>query len=271
MRDLKASRMAERGDDYELREYRPGSWQLVPSTEMERTPSREERVLTALRKKPGQPSRTAPIVIAEAKAPTGSRSKKAPKSGRPNGESDHGEGSGRASELANDEPNVGEHDEAAGEQQPQPQPEPPSAPKNPYEPLPSKQGPFEVILRSQEGGFAEAGVVAFSVELSRRYKCKVHIRDGSGEIVRLIDVAAVAAMVRERGRPSKNGAPRGVGKSAAAAKLLMRPEGATFAEVVQITEWSITERFVRRLARANKCEPEKLGEKHWRLVKRKDD
>jgi hypothetical protein len=230
----------------------------VPLTQAERTETREDRVLDALRKKPGQRSRTEPIVVAEAKAPTKSRAKRdVPPP--PNGEGDAHEGDGRVADLANDEP--GQHP------QPDPEPEPKSAAiKNPYEPLASNEGPFEVIMRA---GFSDAGVVAFAVTMSRRYKTPIFIRDGKGEIVRTIDVAAVQAMVRERGRPNKDGSTRGVGKSAAAAKLLMRPEGATFAEVVQITEWSISERFVRRLARANKCEAEQLGEKHWRLIKRK--
>lgn len=250
LRDLKAGGMAPRGEDYELREYQPGSWQIMPlgdaldggSAAAEVTePSREEKVIESLRRKPGAKRRGEPEVIAHAKAP-------AKQPGKPPGKP-------KAASLF-----PPEADEAP----------PAKPPGNPLEPLPSKAGPYEVFIKSADDkSFADNAVVAFAFTVSKTVKVKVHIRNGAGEVVREIDQAAIRAAARGkgRGRPNNAGGARATGKSAEAAKLLMRPQGATFAEVVAITEWGISERFVRRLARANKCEPEQLGEKHWRLIK----
>src|ERR1700733_6470467 len=74
--DLRRSSMPVHGDDYELAEYRPGSWQLVPRGEAEPEPIRgergpepirEEAVIASLRKQPGKPPRGAAVVVAEAR------------------------------------------------------------------------------------------------------------------------------------------------------------------------------------------------------------
>ena len=136
-------------------------------------------------------------------------------------------------------------------------------------PAPVEAGPYEIVIRSADGGFGDNAVIAHAVTVSKKLKAKVLVRNGKGETIRSVDVAAMRLAQRQgagRGRPNNSGAPKGVGKSDGAAKLFMRPQGATFKEVQVITEWSITDRFVRRVAAARDCDAVKLGDKHWKLV-----
>jgi hypothetical protein len=268
--DLRVSKLAARGEDYELGEYRPGKWQLLPLDGGEVI--REDRVIENLRRKHASKGRAEPEVIAHAKAPpkkglaraNGKKPKPAKperkQAAQPSTPAKPPEKPAQpASLFPPDEPEAGKTDASA---------EPAAKSADPYRPLPADDGPYEFHIRAAEGAFANNNALFAAISFSKRMKCKVNVFNGNGKLVREIDVAAIQAMARgSRGRPSKSGTGKGFGKSAEAAKLFMRPQGATFAEVVQITEWGISERFVRRLARANKCEPEMLGDKHWRLNK----
>jgi hypothetical protein len=267
VRDLKANRVPASTDDYELGEYKPGSWQLIPRGEpafsIGEDPAladvtREQRVIDSLKRKPGAKRRGEPEVIAEARK-------------QPQKKSAKGAGKAKGAKTASPPatpaepatPTVSLFADDTAEK-----PGEPGAPANPYAPLPMSGAPYALVLLAADGTFPDNSVVSCAVTFSKRNKCAVHIRDKDGAIVRTIDVAAVKAQTQSRGRPAKNGSGvRGVGKSEAAAKLFMRPDGATFDEVVKITEWGISERFVNRLARANKCSVEKLGEKQYRLIK----
>jgi hypothetical protein len=250
--DLKRSGMPPSNEDHDLRETAPGRWQIVSRVMADPPGAREQRIIDSLKRKPGQKGRAEPDVVLEAKAPT---AKVIPMRKRPQ-KATEAPAPSEGLEPVEAPAFVLEH--------------PPEPPANPYAPLPSDDGPYELVLRSSDGTFPDNSVVAHAVTLSRRMRCNVAIRNGAGEIVREIDVAKITAAQRAaggRGRPRNSGKPKATGKSAEAAKLLMRPQGATFAEVQAITEWGISERFVRRLGRARRMEPEQLGEKHWRLVK----
>jgi hypothetical protein len=68
--------------------------------------------------------------------------------------------------------------------------------------------------------------------------------------------------------PHKGKGPSPTGKSAEAAKLLFRANGATKKEIVAVTEWSFGVRYIHRLAGVHRAEVVTLGEDHWRLVKK---
>lgn len=246
--DLKASRVPAEGEDYALAEFRPGSWQLVMrdgSGEERVDVTREQRVIDSLRKKPGAKSRTEPTVILEARA---------------KGKAKRSERAVKAPPTL-PEPPLGTSESLFALS------DSPALPANPYEPLAGSDGPYEVVIQPGPKTFTNAGVIGFVIQWSKRIKCPMQIRNATGQVLREIDALTIKAAGRDRGRPAKNGAPRGVGKSAEAAKLFMREQGATFAEVVKVTEWGISERFVNRLAKANRCSVEKLGEKNYRLIK----
>ena len=285
VRDLKASGVPYRGEDYELAEHKAGSWMLKPlhgsaetlgtKVSMNGNTDREGKVLDLLRKKPGAAPKGQPVVIAHAKAPA-----------KPNGKAPaKGQGGAKGKTPAppapppEPPPGTSESlfrdvmDELAEQPAPEPTPEP-VKPRFDLSPVPPKAGPYELILRSADGAFTDLSTIAHAVTVSKKLACKVHVRNGAGEIVRVVDIAAMNAAQRAagagRGRPNNSGLPKGIGKSDGAAKLFLRPEGATFKEVQVITEWSITDRFVRRVAAARNCTATKLGDKHWKMVPNKD-
>jgi hypothetical protein len=275
LRDLKASRMPERGADYELREYRPGSWQLVSPGEKIEQPTREDRVLDALRKKPGQPPRGSAVVVAFAKAPQ----KKAPAAKAP------AKAPAMApAKLANghakpDEAKAPEapKPEAPKPEAPKPEPTPAEAPPKPpslFTPLPKTGQPYELVIKEGAANFPWHATHTAAMSLSRREKTIVHVRDCHGEIVRTYDPAELKRL-KEASKPKRAaGVARTAGgesKFARAARLLFREQGATAKELEKECGWeNVSQRYVNRASKFNdNAKIEVLGVKHWRLIKRK--
>lgn len=262
-RELKRSGVAPQGEDYELREFQPGSWQLLPRHAADGV-IREQQVIDHLRKKPGSAPRGSAIVVSHAKKGSHRTGPMGSQPSRANGAAPPVETPKALPDDARPTPTPSEDQPAPAAAEPAP-----AGYQHDVTPLPAEGGPYELVLCATDGTLwaHDNNIVFDAITLSTKLKCRVHIRASGGESVRVIDMP-LSRKGGGRGRPSNSGASKGVGKSARAADLLLRPEGATFAEIVEITEWTVSDRFVRRLARANKCEPVKLAERHWRLVRK---
>ena len=302
VRDLKASGVAAHGDDYELAEHKPGSWMLMPlnppAAEPEAEPIREDVVLDNLRRKPGAKPRGAARVVAEALAPKGPS--------KPLAALRKVVGEAAASGGAIAEQPVKPHGKANGKAVTLPAPiaEPPSEAQSlfadvteelagvelggetvepavkpaPFDvsPLPSSEGPFEIVIRSGDGAFPANNAVMWAVTVSRQLKVPVHVRNGHGELVRSIDVAKMKAhekASRARGAPGRPagsfGRPKsGESKFDRAAKLLFRDKGATAKELMKECGWpDVGQRHINRASKLNNdARIENLGDKHWRLL-----
>lgn len=246
LRALKASGVPSSGADYALGEHKPGDWQLLPRDQLDESPDvgREQRVIDLLRKKPGAKPRGEPEVLLHARAP-GKKNARAPKS-------------------------------VDGTQQPEPAPppaeEPAPEPTEPIEvsPLPREAGPYDFIVAGSYRGGDAASTHIEALVLSKRLKAPVDVRNAAGDVVRRVDSAAYEAARRRRpGAPRAPSprAPRADGKNARVVALLRRPEGASKAEIIAITEWSFGERYIHRLAHTSRTSAETIGKDHWRLIK----
>jgi hypothetical protein len=295
LRDLKASRMPERGDDYELREYRPGSWQLVSPGEKAEQPIREDRVLGALRKKPGLPPRAPVNVVdftkakAKAKAPA-----KAPTKAKAPAKQAHVARMSTATfkeavkaslALLDVTPNgeAKDHPETPAPEAPKPAPEAPKpepaaeAPPKPaslLSPLPKSGQPYELVIKEGAASFPWHAAHTAAMGLSKREKTLVHVRDCHGEIVRTYDPAELKRIEAANKPKRAAAAARGAGgesKFARAARLLFRERGATARELEKECGWeNVSQRYVNRASKFNdNATIETLGDKHWRLIKRK--
>lgn len=249
IRDLKASNVPARGADYELRQHGDG-WQLMSFDDApgDVDPSREQRVIDALRKKPGAKPKGEPEVILAA-----TKDKKtSPKA---------------AAVKAPAKVSV------APPASPDPVPsEPPDADPPPFDmsPAPSEGEPYELVLREVDGAFPRHASVTSAINVSRKLKAVVHVRSVDGSIIRVIDAAAYDRYVAQRRKASTT---RRVGKRDPAKPskfsriiaLLSRPEGASAVELEADSGWSIGQRHINRAAKISGRAFEKTADKHWRL------
>lgn len=261
--DLKASGLARRGEDYELREYRPGAWQLMPLDNAPKTaqalitkavntaiangaePIREQAVLQALRKKPATEAPRA-----QPEAPV----------------------DGKAAEPPAEPP-------ASSVQSPQGDSglfgDPPDPNAELFTPVPAEEGPYELIIAEGSEAFPRHAGNTAAIDLSRRLGCIVVLRSANGKITRTYDWSVIkltqAATKKERGSaPRKAGdKPGAESKFARAAKLLFRKQGATAAELERECGWeSVTQRYINRASAFNGyAKITVLGDRHWRLEK----
>jgi hypothetical protein len=155
---------------------------------------------------------------------------------------------------------------------PEPVPEPAVEavpPGTDLSPLPASDGPYEIAIREGEAeSFPKHAAHTAAMDISRRIKGPVYIRDRLSKVVRMFDYAAYQNAHRGSGAVGRRGTTSTTGKSAEAGRLLLRDNGATFAELVAVTEWSFGESYIQRLGRANSASVEKIGHRHWRLIKR---
>jgi hypothetical protein len=245
-RDLKDSKVPERGPDYELRQGATG-WQLMSPLEKPTPPKteekgREQRVIDSLRKKPGAKPAGEATVIAFAKK--------------------------EATKVAPPPPPKPVEPPAT----PPAPPPPPEKPKFDLSPAPADGGPYELILREGEG-FAKHSSILSALDVSRKLKCAVHVRSKTGEIIRTIDAALIKAhevATRKASGTPRKGVPRDPSKPSKfsrAIALLSRPNGATAAELEKAIGWErVGQRHVNRACVMTKAKYEVLGDKHWRLL-----
>lgn len=256
--DLKPAGLAARGADYELREYKPGSWQLLPLTD---DAPREERVVQALRKQPGKPARGAPTVLVHAKAPVKAPAKPTPPQPPAKAADKAPDGEAPANAL---KPTIA----------------PPEGPeavtlKDLLMPLPSGNRPYEIVIA--EGScaiFPAHAAHTAAMRVSQLLRVPVLVRSEGMEINRVYDWAAIqrdrkAAKQGRRGPGGRKAS--GDSKFARAARLLFREQGATAAELERECDWErVGQRHVNRASKFNdNAKITILGDKHWRLEKPK--
>jgi hypothetical protein len=295
--EIKASKITL-ADDCELREYRPGSWQIMPLDDYTPSPKarpaadREQVVLDNLRKKPGAKPRGEAEVIAQAKAPARKREAAAAIDG--NGKRDHREIGER---VAPPPP------KKAAAKQPKPQPGvvaiapkameaaapvlPPKlapapaagVPLNLGNPLPKEGQPYSISVVEGQAGFPTHTAHTHAIDVSRKLGSAVLVRDKDGLLVRSYDWVKMKASVKEAAAkkrasepsPAKGGRKAsGESQFARAIRLLERKEGATAAQLEKETGWvSVTQRYANRAAVMTDSTVEVLGDKHWRLKKKR--
>lgn len=271
LRDLKAAGLRERGEDYELGEYKPGSWMLLdraagePASAPKPPPAspltREDKVLGSLRKQPGRPPRGQPTVLIEAKAPKPAPKAKAKPAAKPEAKPKaEAKPEAKAPEAA-PAPKANGEDHAAAE-------------TSLFKPLPKEGGPYELVIPEGAGpAFQKHTTHTAALELARKLRTPIQVRDKDGAIVRRYDWEEIrktqVAAKKAQGTGSKRGGRQASGESrfARAFRLLTRPEGATARDLERECGWeNVTQRFVNRASRLHGDAPiTVLGDKHWRL------
>ena len=231
-----------RGEDYEVREVSPGSWQIAqldgetPDAPVA-PPAKKKAAVKGNGKDPVEVPAGTTVTKLPAKAARGAKMPPPPPAPPP-----------------------------------PPEPEKIIPPGTDLSPLPVVDGVLYSILIDPRV-IRQESVVAIAYEIARRFEMPVMIQNQKGEIARSIDPAAIKEL-RQQGRSSPRApraageggsAPRATGKSAEAAALLFREQGATKAEIVAVTEWTFGERYIRRIAGVHKARMEVLGKDHWRL------
>lgn len=279
IRDLKASGMPVRGSDYELREGATG-WQMMPLddvAQVEPAP-REQRVIDALRKKPGAKPKGAPeVILAAVKAAPAKQQAKSPIVwDEADADAKADSPAKKAAAKSRKSPDKATAPPAPASPAPEPVVAPaPETEPAPFDlsPAPNEGGPYELVLREVDGAFAAHSSIASALTISRKLKAVVHVRNASNQLVRVIDAPAYDRYLAER---RKAGAKRTGGGKRDPAKpskfsriiaLLSRDEGATAAQLGAESGWQIGQRHINRAAKLSQRESEKLGEGHWRLKK----
>lgn len=299
-RDIKASGVPL-GDDSELREYRPGSWQIMPIAAPE-TPAAEDRegtVLTNLRKKPGAPPRGEAKVIAQAKAPAPKKGKAKAAAIDGNGKKDHRDPPSVLTASAAKPPAKAPRKAKPVKPDPRPgvvgiapkalekvakatpAPEPVAEPAKPsadlFLPLPKEGQPYALVIIEGTGeAFPQHAAHTAALDVARRLRSVVLVRDKDGLTVRRYDPAEFARKAPRAasgaGTRAKADGPGENSKFGKASKLLFREQGATAKELEAATGWvGVTQRHINRASKLNNdARIEHIGPKHWRLVKRGD-
>lgn len=304
-RQLKASRVPASTDAYELAEYQPGSWQLIAreaagppmSTEaigaavaaelagQEMGPFpvgaladgdkvREQSVIDNLKRKRGAKPRGAPEVIADA------RKGRAQPSRRPNGKHEPGRivPAKPAPAVIAEAPRMKETVTLFPDEGDDPAPPGPAVP-NLLSPLPKEGGPYELVIAEGSGdAYPRHSTHTTALDLARRLKTTILVRDSAGTIVRAYEPGEVARLTRPArtpggpvrgakagGRPSTGGE----GKFPRAIALLSREQGATAKELERACGWeNVTQRYVNRASRISGLgRIDHLGDKHWKISK----
>jgi hypothetical protein len=126
--------------------------------------------------------------------------------------------------------------------------------------LPEANGPYTLAIED----LPQFQISDQALAISKKLSLPIKILDRGGKVARVIDWRL--------GRPKRSGSGGAIGqrskpgdKSGRAIELLLRPQGATYAELLAITDWPFGERWIRRLANSKKLEWEEVGAKHWRL------
>jgi hypothetical protein len=296
--DIKISKVTL--TDGELREYRPGSWQIMPidappaeDDYMPKAQDREQTVIDSLRKKPGAAPKGAPEVIAHAKAPARKREAAAAIDG--NGKRDHREVGAKtappvpkkaAAKQPRPQPGVvaiapKAMEAAAPELTPAPihKPAVEGVPLNLGSPLPREGRPYSIsIIEGGSPGFPNHTAHTTAIDVSRKLGAIAQVHDKDGLIVRTYDwqkmkISAKEAAAKKRAAnpalPKVGRKASGESQFARAIRLLERKEGATAAQLEKEIGWvSVTQRYANRAAVISGSTVEVLGEKHWRLKKR---
>jgi hypothetical protein len=290
--DIKASRITL-GDDSELREYKPGSWQILPvgAAEDDYSPrppdeetatakDRESVVIDSLRKKPGAEPRGTPKVIAHAKKPpikvNGKRDPRpaAKKAAAPMPKKAAAKQPKPQPGVVAIAPKAMEAAASVAGSTPPPRPAIEGVPENRPDPLPNEGRPYVASIVEGSGSFPNHSAHTFAIDLSRKTGSVVLIRDKDGLLVRTYDWAKMkpapgAKKAARKGLPSVGRKPSGESQFARAIRLLERKEGATAAQLEKEIGWvSVTQRYANRAAVMSGSTVEVLGEKHWRLKKR---
>lgn len=294
--DIKDSRITLA--DAEVREYKPGSWQIMPidapaeDDYVPKAADREQNVIDSLRKQPGAAPRGAPKVIVHAKAP---RKREAAAAIDGNGKRDHREVGAKtappppkkaAAKRPRPQPGVvavapKAMEAAAPELTPAPAPRPiaEGVPLNVGSPLPREGRPYSISII--EGGspiFPNHTAHTTAIDVSRRLGAMAFVHDKDGLIVRTYDWPKMKASARDavaKKRAANPNLPK-VGRKASgesqfgrAIRLLERKQGATAAELEKEIGWvNVTQRYANRAGVIAGMDVETLGERHWRLKKR---
>lgn len=290
--DLKAAHMPSETDDYELAEYRPGSWQLLardaPPAEPEPVPEppviREDRVLANLRKKPGARPRGEATVIAQAVParikPNGRKTPRPPAKAQPRPRPAVIADAPAMLDWPEVEPEASETVELPADNAEVATIEVVKAGSDSlFTPLPKEGQPYRLVIVEGAVGFPRHSAHTSALALSRKLKTVVTVEDADGLAVRVYDHDAITRQQKAAKVPGKAGRPVGAkGKQAVgeskftrAARLLFRENGATASELEKACGWDkVTLRYINRASRFNdNAKIEILGEAHWRLVARK--
>lgn len=274
LRDLKASGVTERGEDYELGEHKPGSWMLLDRTEHDAepakppAPTREDAVLDSLRKQPGKPPKGTPKVLVQALAPVKKPVNQAA-APKPKVKAET-----EAKPAVEPKPETKTNDKAA----PTPESEIKPVEDSLFKPLPKEQGPFELVITEGAGPAHERHAThTAALELTKRLRTPIEVRGKDGAVLRRYDWDDIrrtqeAAKKANRGNTPHAGGrkPSGESRFARAFRLLIREQGATARELEKACDWeNVTQRYVNRTARLNNdARLTVLGDKHWRLTPR---
>lgn len=249
--DIKASKVVLA--DAEVREYRPGSWQIMPidapPAEDDYVPKapdrsnnaalarvqadREQTVIDSLRKKPGAAPKGAPEVIAHAKAPARKREAAAAIDG--NGKRDHREIGAKtapppppkkaAAKQPRPQPGVvaiapKAMEAAAPELTPAPVQKPGTegVPENLGSPLPKEGQPYSIsIVEGDSPGFPRHTAHTTAIDFSRKLGAVALVRDKDGLLVRTYDWTKLKTLRKEAAKKkaavNREGMPK-VGRKA---------------------------------------------------------
>lgn len=235
---LKASGLPEKGKGFELKQYSPTSWQY-----MEVPGETESQPETVTQKKPAG---TKPKKAAKPKA----TDPPPRESGPPPDESGAPEPPGEAQEAEQPPPPLGTD----------------------LSLIPASAGPFTLLLGPD--GLIQNSIVPEALRVSQGAKQPVFVVGPDSKIIRVVDYKAVQALRKAKprttnGRRFRGGPERSDTKQGRAITLLIREEGADAQELHLVTDWPIGQRHINRLAQIADREIELLGDKKWRLVKRK--
>lgn len=282
--ELKRNGFKARGADYEVREFKQGSWQIMPLEEgAEPAPVKDVGaaasgfsvvIRLSAKKRIDETAKTKDEAIAiaarlnaehkgkRATIYTVPKSKKGtavvvPYDDAPIAIDPFAEAAALAAEANNTK-----RQKANGAHPPKVEEKPAETAEptgNDLSPVPEAGGPYHLRL--------PLGPQFDLAQLAERIAVKVddliEIVDPKGKVVRTIDHRLAVKPARATRSGTKQ--PRDTGKSADAVKLLSRPNGATKAEVIAITGWTFGDSYIARLAKSNSMTMETIAKGHWRL------
>lgn len=154
---------------------------------------------------------------------------------------------------------------ANGKAPAEPAPSAPAAPAeqgNDLSPLPAAGGPY--AFRIPIGPQFKLPEIA--QRIAAKVDMPVEIIDKAGKVVRTID-PRLASPRPPRAARAPSGQSRLSGKSAEVTKLLLRPKGASYAEIHAAYGWRFGDAYLERIARNADAKLIVVGKKHWRLQK----
>jgi hypothetical protein len=254
-KDLKRNGFAPRGADYELRASSSGSWQIMP-IDADAADDAPPPAKKGERSRADRPAINHETIRPDVFTPPQDTSPQKPQR-KPK----------KAAAVA---PAGGESTRRDGQTIPEPTPEvvvPEDLPErlDSLASLPTDGGPYTLAVGAE--AIRQNGAVAQALDISRAIKLPVSVIGPSGTVLRTVDAQAIRAAGRRPAASRVSGPVKSTGKSAEAAAMLLRPQGATMDQLRAVTEWSFGERYIRRLAATHKATIETVAPKHWRLIK----